>query len=186
MLVRILAMVLVLAAGAMSSGTARAQYYGDDRGYGGGMIECKSSGYNYQRCPVPWRDARIARQLSDTQCRRGQNWGFDRRGFVWVDRGCAARFVDVDGSGGGGYPGGPTAPPWQPGPGWNQRFSIRCESNDGQNRFCQVDVGGGGRVYLERQESHTPCIDGQTWGWNRAGVWVAQGCRGVFTIDRRW
>jgi hypothetical protein len=184
MLIRILVMVLVVAAGTMSSGAARAQYYGNDndRGYGGDVIECKSSGYNYQRCPVPWRDARIVRQLSDTQCRRGQNWGFDRRGFVWVDRGCQARFVDSRG-GGDGYPdqGG-----WRPGPGWNQRFSIRCESTDGQNRFCQVDVGGGGRVYLERQESRSPCYEGQTWGWNRGGVWVAQGCRGVFTIDRRW
>jgi hypothetical protein len=38
---------------------------------------------------------RIARQLSDTQCRRGQNWGHDRRG-VWVDDGCAAEFYIDD------------------------------------------------------------------------------------------
>jgi len=182
-------MGLTLVAGVLWGGGAHAQYYGnDDRGYGG-VIECKSSGYSYAQCPVPWRDARVARQLSDTQCRRGQNWGFDRRGFVWVDRGCAAQFVDASGGGGGGYypgNGGPTPPPWRPDPGWNQRFSVRCESTDGQNRFCQVDVGNGGRVYLERQDSRSPCIDGQTWGWNRAGVWVTQGCRGVFTIDRRW
>lgn len=179
---RILAAVLVFAAGVLSTASVRAQYYGDDRYGPGDAVDCRSSGYNYSRCPVPWRDARLVRQLSDTQCIRGRNWGFDRRGFVWVDRGCQARFVDA--SGGGYYPGGP--PPWQPDPGWNQRFSIRCESNDGQNRFCQVDVGGRGRVYLERQESRSPCYEGQTWGWNRAGVWVAQGCRGVFTVDRRW
>jgi hypothetical protein len=185
MLIRIFAAILVVAAGLLPTAPLHAQY-GNDRGYGPGpgeAVDCKSSGYNYQRCPVPWRDARIVRQLSDTQCRRGQSWGFDRRGFIWVDRGCQARFIDASGSGGGGYPdqGG-----WRPGPGWNQRFSVRCESNDGQNHFCQVDVGGGGRVYLERQESHTPCQEGQNWGWNRGGVWVAQGCRGVFTIDRRW
>lgn len=183
MFVRILTAVLVVAAGLLPTATVRAQYYGDDRGYGpGGAIECRSSGYNYSRCPVPWRDARIVRQLSDTQCIRGRNWGFERRGgFVWVDRGCAGQFVDAAG---GGY--GPGPAPWQPGPDWNQRFSIRCESNGGQNQFCQVDVGGRGRVYLERQESSTPCREGQNWGWNRGGVWVAQGCRGVFTIDRRW
>ena len=178
---RILTAILVLAAGLLPNAMVRAQYYGG--GYGD-AIECRSSGYNYQRCDVPWRDARLVRQLSDTQCLRGRSWGFDRRGFIWVDRGCSGRFVDA---GGGYYPGpGPTPPPWQPGPGWDQRFSIRCESTDGQNRFCQVDVGGRGRVYLERQESHSPCYEGQTWGWNRGGVWVTQGCRGVFTIDRRW
>jgi len=184
MLARILATGLVLAAGLVPSASVRAQY-GDDRGYGpgGGAIECRSSGYNYSRCDVPWRDAQLVRQLSDTQCIRGRSWGFDRRGFVWVDRGCAGRFVPA-GGGGGYYPGGP--PPWQPGPDWNQRFTIRCESNDGRNNFCQVDVGGRGRVYLERQESSSPCQEGRTWGWNRGGVWVVQGCRGVFAIDRRW
>lgn len=182
MLVRILAAGMVLAAGMMPTGEVHAQYYGN-------TTDCSSSGYNYQRCDVPWRDARLVRQLSDTQCMRGRNWGFDRRGFIWVDRGCSGRFAEAGGGGGGYYPPpgpGPTPPPWQPGPGWDQRFTIRCESNDGQNHFCQVDVGGRGRVRLERQESHSPCYEGQSWGWNRAGVWVTQGCRGVFSIDRRW
>jgi len=83
MLARILATGLVLAAGLVPSASVRAQY-GDDRGYGpgGGAIECRSSGYNYSRCDVPWRDAQLVRQLSDTQCIRGRSWGFDRRGFV--------------------------------------------------------------------------------------------------------
>ena len=55
-------------------------------------IECRSNNYAFQRCPTPWHDARLVRQLSDTQCVRGVNWGVDRRG-VWVDRGCAGRFV---------------------------------------------------------------------------------------------
>lgn len=165
---------------AVSAVQAQDSRYGGRPGYGGGpnTVDCRSSGYSYQRCDVPWRDAQIVRQLSGTQCRRGQNWGFDRRGFVWVDRGCAGRFVAA---GGGGYGGG-----WQPGPGWNQRFTVRCDSNNGQNNYCQVDVGGRGRVYLQRQESSSPCVEGQTWGWNRGGVWVAQGCRGTFSIDRRW
>jgi hypothetical protein len=37
-------------------------------------------------------DVRVARQLSETPCRRGENWGFDRRG-IWVDKGCAAEFL---------------------------------------------------------------------------------------------
>jgi len=131
---------------------------------------------------VPWRDARMVRQLSDTQCVRGMNWGLDRHG-IWVDRGCAGRFV----AGGGHrhhdeYTGGG----WQPPSGWDQRFQIRCESDNFQYNFCGVDLGGRGRAYVERQISNTPCVEGQTWGWNRAGVWVVQGCAAVFTIDRRW
>ena len=60
----------------------------------GGEIECVSHDFAYTRCNVPWRDARIVRQLSDTACVRGQTWGLDREG-LWVDRGCAARFVEA-------------------------------------------------------------------------------------------
>jgi hypothetical protein len=52
--------------------------------------------------------------------------------------------------------------------------------------MCQVDTGRGSRVYVSRQISKTSCIEGRTWGWNRAGVWVDGGCEAIFTIDRRW
>jgi hypothetical protein len=171
MFVRIFSAILVLVAGVMPTASVQAQ-----PGYGpggpGGEIECRSSGFNYSKCPVPWGgDVQMVRQLSDTQCQRGRNWDFDRRGnFIWVDRGCAGRFAAVG---------------WNPGRDWNKRFSLRCESN-GPQRFCQVDVGANGKVTLERRESSASCRDARNWGWNRAGVWVAQGCRGVFTIDRRW
>lgn len=180
MLTRILGITIIMAAGSLAP-LAVAQAH-----EGGDAIDCTSHNYAYQRCDVPWRDARIVRQLSDTRCVRGQNWGIDHHG-LWVDRGCSGRFVAARGrdrdrdrdrqdEGGG----------WQPDPSWNQRFSVTCESQDGQDRFCQVDLGGGGKAYLERQLSSTPCVEGQNWGSNRAGVWVTQGCRGVFTIDRRW
>ncbi len=178
MMFRSFAMGLVLTLCALPVTAPRAQGYGGPGpGPGGGAVDCRSSGYGQQRCPVPWRDARLIRQLSDTQCRRGQNWGIDRGG-LWVDRGCAGRFVSADGPGGGGA--------WQPGPGWNRRFDFSCGSPQFQRYFCQVDVGGAGRVYLAQQTSKAACIEGRTWGWNRAGVWVDQGCGAVFTVDRRW
>ncbi|HJU38148.1 MAG TPA: DUF3011 domain-containing protein [Tahibacter sp.] len=67
-------------------------------------VECRSNDYRYTRCDVPWRDARLARQISGSQCVRGQTWGIDRRG-IWVDRGCAGVFVE-SGGGGGGWGGG--------------------------------------------------------------------------------
>ncbi len=61
---------------------------------GGRTITCKSDGFEYKHCSVNGRRGRIRleRQLSDTRCTRGDNWGVDRNG-VWVDRGCAAEFV---------------------------------------------------------------------------------------------
>jgi Protein of unknown function (DUF3011) len=146
------------------------------------VIDCESRNYGYERCEVPWRDARLVRQLSDTACVRGRNWGIDRRG-IWVDRGCAGRFAPAGRHHGDrdDYAGG-----WRPGPGWDHRFAVRCDSRDYQYRFCSVDLGRGGRAYLSRQISGSPCIEGRTWGWNRAGIWVNQGCDAEFTIDRRW
>jgi len=176
MLIRVLALVVTCTAALAPMGTVQAQPYG----YGGGdAVDCSSRSYGYQRCPVPWRDAQIVRQLSDSQCVRGRTWGFDPRGgFIWVDRGCAARFVP------GGYAQGPG--PWQPGPGWDRGFEVSCGSPQFRYAYCAVDVGGGGRVSVRRQTSNAGCIEGQTWGWNRGGIWVDRGCSAVFLIDRRW
>ena len=178
MSIRMIAAIALLALSALPAVAQDPRYdqpY-DDRG---DAVDCRSNNYSLQRCPVPWRDARMVRQLSDTQCVRGMNWGVDRHG-IWVDRGCAARFV-ASGRHHGDYEGG-----WRPPSGWDQRFQIRCDSNDYQYNFCAVDLGGGGRARIDRQISGSPCIEGQTWGWNRAGVWVVQGCAAVFSIDRRW
>ena len=56
---------------------------------------------------------------------------------------------------------------------------IRCESNDGRTRQC---AAAGGRAMLQRQLSRAPCIEGRTWGANRNGVWVSQGCRADFRV----
>jgi len=164
----------------------------DRRHDGDGAVECTSQDFKRERCMVTWHDARLERQLSDTQCERGKNWGIDQRG-LWVDRGCSGRFVSVDDRGYGRDRrdderdrGRDSASGWQPDSSWNHRFSVSCESRDGQNHFCQVDLGGAGHAVLKRQLSQTRCIEGENWGSNRAGVWVTQGCRGEFTIDRRW
>jgi Protein of unknown function (DUF3011) len=31
------------------------------------------------------------------------------------------------------------------------------------------------------QRSGSPCIQGQTWGYRRQGIWVDRGCRRIFT-----
>src|SRR5581483_3225532 len=177
MTVRWLVAISIFLVSLLPVSAVRAQDYDDS------AVDCQSRNYTYTRCDIPWPDARLVRQLSDTRCIRGQNWGVDRRGFLWVDRGCAGTIVaagrhDHDRDRYGGE--------WRPEPEWVRRFTIGCSSEGYRYTFCSVDVGGGGRVYLDRQNSGSPCIEGRTWGWNRAGVWVDQGCAAVFTIDRRW
>jgi hypothetical protein len=158
------------------------------------MARCGSDDGRFTRCQVPWRDAELIRQESNSPCIRGQTWGVDRGG-LWVDRGCRGQFVEM-GRGyyppPGGYPPGGYPPPppagggWRPGPDWDREIRFSCESADKRYQFCQVDVGGRGQARLLRQLSGSPCEEGYSWGWNRAGVWVSKGCRGLFAIDRRW
>lgn len=142
----------------------------------GETIRCESGGGHYQRCPVPWRDAELVRQESKADCVRGRSWGVDRQG-LWVDRGCRGVFAAARRPGHGG---------WRPGNDWNRQIRLQCSSTSHSYQMCQVDVGRRGRVSLVRRLSDSRCIEGSSWGWNRAGVWVDRGCRADFVVDRRW
>lgn len=58
--------------------------------------------------------------------------------------------------------------------------SVRCDSSPGVYNYCRVDTGPG--VSVLRQHSRHPCFEGDTWGYDRRGVWVANGCRATFHI----
>jgi len=75
---------------------------------------------------------------------------------------------------------------WRPGPGWDRDIDVRCASGGYQYNLCQVDTGMGSRVSIVKQISDTRCVEGRNWGWNRAGVWVNEGCEAIFRIQRRW
>lgn len=178
---RILAGVVmaIAATAAMAPRVAQAQRRSDS-------VVCRSDNFRLRRCDVPWRDARLVEQISGTQCIRGRNWGVDRGG-IWVDNGCAGRFVEARGGGRPGRPGWDDDDGgWRPGADWDTDIRFRCESRDFRYNLCQVDTGRGGRVYIDRQISDTRCIEGRTWGYNRAGVWVDGGCAADFVIERRW
>ena len=153
----------------------------DGYGYGGGgELRCESRDSRFTRCDVNWREAYLVRRLSESRCIEGQTWGIDRRG-LWVDRGCAGIFARGRGGYDDGYGGG-----WRPGPNWDTDITLSCRSEDYRYRFCSVDIGRGGGVRIVRQLSETACIEGRTWGANRAGIWVSGGCAGVFEVQRRW
>lgn len=63
--------------------------------WGGGdarEFRCESVCGHYTECAADIRrGVELVRQLSRTDCRRGETWGYGRRG-VWVDGGCRAVF----------------------------------------------------------------------------------------------
>ncbi len=60
---------------------------------------------------------------------------------------------------------------------------LRCESDYNRRHVCTFS--GWGRVALSHQLSRTSCVEGKTWGRDgRNAVWVSDGCRAEFLIDR--
>ena len=179
--------------------TAASQYGGVDWQPGSDWnrdidVRCASQGYNYNMCQVDTgrgSQVQIVRQISKTRCVEGNNWGWNRAG-IWVDKGCEGIFRvgrrwqnSGPGSGPGPGPGSDNGG-WQPGAGWDTAIRVRCASQGYQYNMCQVDTGRGSAVRIERQISKTRCVQGRTWGWNRAGIWVDGGCEAIFRVDRRW
>lgn len=177
------AVCLPLLLGAGAAGTASAQYRDNDRYYGdnGGTIRCESVKSRNQECRLDGRP-RLVRQLSGAACVEGRSWG-QSRGGVWVSNGCRAEFVGErgrpsrPGHGGGNWGGGHGGN----GNGWGSAGQvIDCDSNDRRQRRCNVTIRQDAR--LVKQKSGTACIEGQSWGWDRNGVWVSNGCRGQFMV----
>ncbi|HLJ48807.1 MAG TPA: RICIN domain-containing protein [Bryobacteraceae bacterium] len=61
--------------------------------------------------------------------------------------------------------------------------TITCSSNHGERVYCDADTRGRD-VQMVRQISGSPCRQGETWGWDRRGIWVDRGCRAEFTLVR--
>jgi hypothetical protein len=57
---------------------------------------------------------------------------------------------------------------------------ITCASNDGGRQYCPADTRGG--VTMVRQNSQSPCVQNQTWGYDGRNVWVDRGCRATFQL----
>lgn len=128
----------------------------------GGSIEsvvCESRSNRYAECRTGWTAAALTQNLSSTRCIEGVNWGV-RPGVVWVNQGCAARFVEALAA----------------------NETLRCESARGRRQECRT--GFSEPVLLTRQLSSTTCIEGDNWGQRSGMVWVDRGCRGEFSRIR--
>ena len=59
-----------------------------------------------------------------------------------------------------------------------QGQAVRCDSNGSRTIRCPIDTRGG--VTLVRKLSDASCVQGRSWGYDSAGVWVSHGCRAEF------
>src|SRR5262249_43595194 len=60
--------------------------------------------------------------------------------------------------------------------------TFKCEANNENRKYCGTYRPG--EVRMQEQISGSPCIEGQTWGVDRRGLWVERGCRAVFAVGR--
>lgn len=129
------------------------------------VVRCESRG-TPESCAVALRGApvRLLRQTSALPCRFGESWGAGRN-EVWVSRGCKGEFEVGDRD--TGFPPG-------------ERLLV-CESKSNRKRFCGTTIERGAR--LLRQISGKACEEGRSWGWEREGVWVDDGCRAQFAVE---
>lgn len=173
---RLLLMLAMVVAG-LSSALAAAQgdYAGGYSGKGFGpqarQITCESWQFRPNECRADTRGSVRLLQQTGGVCTRGQTWGLTRRG-IWVDNGCRAIFSVVGGRPGFGGLGGFPSPPIGSG-----QFIV-CESWQFRSQRCAADV-------LQRPEIMViagDCVQRQTWGWDRGGIWVNGGCRARFRL----
>jgi len=59
---------------------------------------------------------------------------------------------------------------------------VACKSRDYGHNHCRVNERGPARIL--RQLSDSPCVQGHTWGRDRDGVWVDDGCAAEFLVGR--
>ncbi len=64
-----------------------------------------------------------------------------------------------------------------------QDRQVTIESKDGKRVYKRVDHEG--RIRLVRQLSDKPCREGRTWGSDRNGIWVDEGCRAIFSYNTK-
>jgi hypothetical protein len=68
--------------------------------------------------------------------------------------------------------------------GWGESYIVYCPSDDMGRAWCPADARFG--VRMIRQRSQAACIEGQTWGSGKRGIWVDRGCRADFSVTGDW
>jgi Protein of unknown function (DUF3011) len=61
---------------------------------------------------------------------------------------------------------------------------MRCASVDYRYSYCRTDRPVRW-ARVARRYSKRPCIEGRTWGYDRRGIWVNNGCDADFDFRMR-
>jgi Protein of unknown function (DUF3011) len=59
-------------------------------------------------------------------------------------------------------------------------LTVSCSSKIGERNQCPADTSKG--VALMRSSGEAPCLLGKTWGYDDQGIWVSDGCSGLFVV----
>ncbi len=136
-------------------------------------VVCESRDGRRHRCAADTLgQVTLGRQLTRAnRCVEGRTWGYDSDA-IWVDRGCRAEFLIAD-NGGAYRDRGPS----------QAMQTLVCESHGSRRSYCRADTRFG--VQLMRELSRNNCVVNETWGSDRNGIWVSNGCRAEFGLKTR-
>ena len=160
-------------------------------------MSCASNDMHRHFCAVDTTGGvQMVHQNSEAKCIQDRTWGFDNRG-IWVDHGCRADF-EVGGrlaveerrrddhDRGRDRDRDNDRAPGRDGEfrGWGAAYMIYCASDAMERVWCPADSRFG--VRMIRQRSQAGCIEGDTWGYGKRGIWVDRGCRADFRVTGDW
>ena len=140
-------------------------------------IRCESEAERHDYCRTGTRGrVELRKRLSKAPCIEYETWGADRDGSgIWVRKGCRADFVVLENR-------------WDRDDDDDRRGSgrgrlLRCASKDWSYNHCEVRNPR--RVRIVRKLSDSRCVQDETWGTDRRGIWVDKGCEAEFQVESR-
>jgi hypothetical protein len=78
----------------------------------------------------------------------------------------------------------PVYPPPPTGGGRPDSEVVSCHSIDHRFSRCDVQIARKDSVHLISRDSRSPCEFGRDWGQDNTSLWVDNGCRATFRIER--
>jgi hypothetical protein len=144
-------------------------------------ISCYARGSGRTNCSIPRgvQSVRFVGPDRSMRCREGQTWGWSGT-RLWVAQGCGGNFELTTADASIGFP--PVVPPIgrPPGGSWGDYAGrVTCSAPRGGSNRCD-GLNTQGRVTLVRNLGSRACVENSTWGHDRVGIWVTDGCSGEF------
>jgi predicted porin len=121
-------------------------------------IDCGASAGDRNTCAADTSAGVVlVRQSGAGNCVLGRTWGFEAAG-VWVADGCRGTFAFTD-----------------------DRVTVPCSALAGTREVCTANTAAGVALVT----GSPACMLGRTWGYDRDGIWVADGCQATFVLTTR-